>query len=90
MTTYTINLGLRYTGTDFERQLTIPDVAETDAALATVRAKVEAVNASISGGTDDGLSDFFRSDDFDSAENIGALRGIATAEVKAVDATQIL
>ena len=90
MTTYTINLGLRYSGTDFERTITIPDVAEDDAALSTVRAKVEAVNASISGGQADDLANFFRSDDFDAEHNIGSLRGIATCEVKAVDSTTII
>lgn len=88
--TYNINLGLRYSGTNFERILTIPDVAETDAAISTVRNKVEAVNASIAGGTDDGLSTFFRSDDFDADNNIGAFAGISSCEVKVVDETVIV
>lgn len=59
----TIKLTLAYEDTDFTRQIIINDVADTDAALETVRAKAKAVNESLAGGTDDGLSDFFRADD---------------------------
>lgn len=86
--TYNINLGLRYSGTNFERVLTIPDVAEADAAIATVRNKVEALNASIADDAD--LKNFFRSDDFDADNNIGAFAGISSCEVKVVDETVIV
>ena len=59
----TIKLTLAYEDTDFTRQIIINDVADTDAALETVRAKAKAVNESLAGGTDDGLSTFFRADD---------------------------
>lgn len=61
--TYYITLDLSYNNTDLNRKLVIPDVAEADAALATVRNKVQAINDSLAGGTDDGLSTFFRADD---------------------------
>ena len=83
--TNNIKLGLGFAGTNFSRQMTINDVAEDDAAIETVRAKVKAVNASLKGGTSDGLSDFFRADDFDSTLNIGALNAITSCEISNVD-----
>lgn len=70
--TYYITLDLSYNNTDLNRKLVIPDVAENDAALATVRNKVQAVNDSLSGGTDDGLSTFFRADDGSTLNKISA------------------
>ena len=86
--TYNIKLGLTYENTDFNREMIITDVSETDAAIETVRAKVQTLNDSIANDAD--LRNFFRSDDFDAEHAIGTLRGISSCEVKAVDSTQIL
>ena len=73
---YSIKLTLGYEGTDFERLVTVSGVDSIDAATETVRAKAQAVNESLAGGTDGGLADFFRADDFDAQEQIGNLSAI--------------
>lgn len=81
--TYDIKLGLTYENTDFNREVIITDVSETDAAIETVRAKVDAVNASLSGGTSDGLNQFFRADD-------GSYLKHVSCEIQNVDVVDII
>ncbi|MBD3878231.1 MAG: hypothetical protein SR1Q5_00895 [Quinella sp. 1Q5] len=76
--TYTITLGLSYEGTNFTREFKIPDVSEIDAAIETVRQKVKALNAAISG--DDALKNFFRADDAD--DNSGSLKKIFSCNIR--------
>lgn len=80
---YNIKIGMTYTGTDFTRDLIITDVAETDAAIETVRAKVDAVNQSLAGGTSDGLDSFFLADD-------GSLLNHISCEIQNVDVIDII
>ena len=50
------------------------------------------MNASISGGTDDGLSDFFISDDYDASDPnnvIGKFSGIIAAQYEQTNVTEI-
>ena len=87
MASNSIKLTFGYEGTDFTRNLTIGGVA--DSVIPGVKTKVKAVNASIAGGTDDGLADFFRSDDYDSDEGIGTFTGITAATVVTTETTHI-
>lgn len=71
-----------YTGTDFTRQLKIDNVEA--GALSSVKANIQAVNASITAGTDDGLADFFLSDDYDATDSeniVGKFSGIVDATI---------
>lgn len=81
---------LGYTGTDFTRQFKIDNV-EADA-LSSVKANILAVNASITAGTDDGLADFFLSDDYDATDSeniIGKCSGIVDAQIVEMTTTPI-
>lgn len=77
-TTTSVNLKLGYKNTDFTRTYTIDDVARSD--LQYITEKVNAINASIEAGTDDGLHNFYRADDFDESQDIGTMIGIIEAE----------
>ena len=88
--TNTIKLTCGYEDTDFTRVVTISDVDSTAAAVETVRAKVQAVNTSLAGGTDGGLSDFFRSDDYDASEGVGALKEITQAVINEQTVTDLI
>ncbi len=81
----TITLG--YTGTDFTRKYKFENL--TSEQCAGLKAKVLALNASISGGTDDGLSDFFISDDYDATKGIGTFSGITAAQYETTIVTDI-
>ena len=86
---YSVKMTLGYEGTDFERSITVKGVDSVSAATETVRAKVKAINASLTGGTDGGLSNFFRSDDFDAEQNIGKFNEIKQVVVNS-DTTRVL
>jgi len=87
MASNTVKLTFGYEGTDFTRNLTIGNVA--DSVLPNVKTKIKAINASIVGGTDDGLSTFLRSDDYDQEEGIGTFAGITAAQITATETTYI-
>lgn len=79
----TLELTFAYTGTDFQRTYKIDEVDES--ALETIKSKILAINASLKAGTDDGLAEFFISDDFDDSDPnnvIGKFRAIVDAELK--------
>ena len=75
----TLKMTLGYNGTDFTRNFNIANVDDND--ISTVKTKIKALNASVSGGTDNGLSAFLRSDDFDATEGIGTFSGVTAASV---------
>lgn len=84
----TITLG--YTGTTETRKYKFENL--TAEQCAGLKAKVLALNASISGGTDDGLSDFFISDDYDASDPnnvIGKFSGITAAQYESTTITEI-
>lgn len=82
-----LKLTFGYNGTDFTRNFTISDV---DSSVASgIKSKILALNASMTGGTSGGLNTFFRSDDFDSEENIGAFNGIKAASLTSETVTVI-
>lgn len=87
MANNSIKLTLGYEGTDFTRNLTISGVADSIAGDA--KAKIKALNASIVGGTDGGLSTFFRSDDYDETEGIGTFAGVTAATIVTTETTHI-
>jgi hypothetical protein len=87
MANNSIKLTLGYEGTDFTRNLTIGGVA--DSVVSGVKANIKALNASIVGGTDGGLSTFFRADDYDETEGIGTFSGITAATIVTTETTHI-
>ena len=82
-----LKMTLGYEGTDFTRNFTIANVGDDD--LTTVKTKIKALNASVAGGTDNGLSAFLRSDDFDSTEGIGTFSGITAAKIVSTEVEYI-
>lgn len=89
-TTNNIKLTCGYKDTDFTRKYTITGVDSLSADKETVRGKVQAINGSLEGGTSDGLDTFFRSDDYDASESIGAFSGITEAVISNVTETVII
>lgn len=86
-----IKLGIGYTNTDSTRQITIGDVADSIcAAPATVKSKIQAINASLAAGTDGGLSDFFRADDYDAVQSIGSFNQIKSATIVESEVTNVV
>lgn len=79
----TVNVKLGYKNTDFTRTYGIDDVARAD--LELIQDKIDAINASISAGTDGGMSSFFLADDYDSTEDIGTMIGIIEAEAVIIE-----
>lgn len=61
-----LSLVLGYSNTDFTRLMKIENVPAS--ALSSVANATIALNASLAAGTDDGLADFFRADDFDDSD----------------------
>lgn len=87
MASSSIKLTFGYEGTDFTRSFTMHNV--DDSLVSGAKAKIKALNASLAGGTDDGLSDFFRSDDYDSESGIGSFTGITAATIVTTETTHI-
>ena len=86
-------LTLGYTGTDFTRQFKIDNV--DSGALSSVKAKVQAFNASIAGGLSaaNGLAEFFISDDYDASDSenvVGEFSSIVGAQIIEETVTDII
>lgn len=75
----TVSFELGYTNTDFTRKYTIDEVPA--GALSSVETKILAINESLASGTDGGLGVFFRSNDYDAAQNIGTFNKIKSAQI---------
>lgn len=84
-----ISFKLNYNYTDQTRTISIDDVDNTAAVPNTVRTKVNAINASLAGGTADELANIFVADDFDSSAGIGTLKKITDVEIKSIVETPI-
>ena len=70
-----------YSNTDFTRTYNFAGLSA--AAITGLKSNVMAVNASLAAGTDNGLADFFRSDDYDASDSeniIGKFTGIVTLQ----------
>lgn len=76
-----------YEGTDFTRNMTISNI--DDSLTSGIKAKIQAVNASLTGGTSGGLDTFFRSDDYDETENVGKFNRITAAQLESTTVTVI-
>lgn len=79
-----------YSNTEFTRQYTFNNLSAED--CANLKAKVLALNASIEGGTDGNLGDFFISDDYDASDSenvIGKFNGVVAAQFEASTVTEI-
>lgn len=84
-----ITITCAYENTDYTRKYKFNDVTSENAIPNTVRTKIQAVNASLAGGNADGLENFFRSDDYDSENDIGKLQRISAAQIDSLIATVI-
>ena len=88
-TTYEVIFDANYNNTDFIRTYALQNVDSLSAATEIVRSKVQAINSSIEGGSASAIVNLFVSDDYDSTENIGTLKGIDNVKIKAVTETPI-
>lgn len=88
-----IKFGFGYKNTDFKRDYTITGVADsivsTTEAKDAIRNQVKAINVSLTGGTDGGLSTTFLSDDFDAAQSIGAFNHINSVTIYEKEETEL-
>ncbi|MBQ7454372.1 MAG: hypothetical protein IJS69_04910 [Selenomonadaceae bacterium] len=85
-----VTMTFGYTNTDFTRKYKFDGLSASD--ISGAKAKIKAINASIAGGTDGGLSDFFRSDDYDDSDPnaiVGKFSGIVAAQVDSTTETVI-
>lgn len=85
-----VQMKLKYTNTTFERQMTISEIADDD--LPQIKSKILAINASLAGGTDGGLSDFFVADDYDASDPefiIGKFNNISEAKIISINEREI-
>lgn len=89
-TTNNIKLTCGYENTDFTRKYTINGVDSLSADKETVRGKIQAINGSLEAGNSGGLDTFFRSDDYDASETVGAFSGITEAIINNVTETIII
>ncbi len=77
----TAKLTFGYSNTDFTRTYKFDGLSA--AGVSGVKAAVLAVNASLTAGTDGGLSTFFRSDDYDVSDPdnpVGIFNGIVASQ----------
>lgn len=81
----TVELTFGYNGSDFKR--TVELEANDSITAADVKSAVNAINASLAGGTDGGLGDFFLADDFDGTN--GKFNKIVAAKHKVTTETVI-
>lgn len=84
-----ITVTCAYENTDFTRKYKFNDVTDSNAIPNTVRSKIQALNASLAGGTANGLDEFFRSDDYDATNDIGKLQRISAAQIDSQTVTVI-
>lgn len=82
-----VKLTMAYTNTDFTRQMTIGEVAES--VLANVETKIQGINDSLKGGTAGGLENFFIADDYNAATSVGSFKQISQAVITSVTETPI-
>lgn len=88
-TTYEVIFDANYNNTDFIRTYALQNVDSLSAATEIVRGKVQAINSSIEGGSASEIVNLFVSDDYDSSQGVGTLKGIDNVKIKAVTETPI-
>lgn len=84
---HSVTITMGYKNTNFTRSYKFANISDT--ALANVEAKINALNASLAGGTDDGLAEFYRSDDFDASQDKGTFTKIVSAQTESITETKI-
>ena len=85
-----VTMTFGYGNTDFTRKYKFDGLDA--AAMPNIKSKILAINASLAGGTDGGLGDFFRSDDYDDSDSnliIGKFTGIVAAQSDNVEEEEI-
>lgn len=82
-----VRLKMAYTNTDFTRNMTIGEVAES--VLSGVETKIQSINDSLASGTAGGLENFFIADDYDAAQSIGSFAQISEARIESITKTPI-
>lgn len=82
-----VSFTLGYTNTDKTRTYSFNGVSST--ALTSVESKIQAINESLAGGTDNGLGVFFRSNDYDASQSKGIFNKIVSARIESVQETYI-
>lgn len=85
-----VTLTLGYSNTESTRTWKIDGLSA--AALPQIKSKILAINASLAGGTDGGLGDFFRSDDYDASNPnliVGKFTGIVAAKAESTEVENI-
>lgn len=82
-----VQLKMNYKNTNFNRQLIIEEVP--DSVLAAVEQKINSINDSLAAGTDNGLANFFISDDYNAESSIGSFSKISEAKIISVVETKI-
>ena len=88
--TRSVKMTFGFSNTDFTRSYKFDVVSAS--AMSAVKNKILGINASLTAGTDGGLSTFFRSDDYDATdpENVvGLFTGIVAAQTDEVTETDI-
>ena len=88
--TRSVTMTFGYSNTDVTRKYKFDVVSEE--ALEAAKDKILAINASLKGGTDGGLGDFFRADNYDATDPnnvVGKFTGIVAAQTDELEATDI-
>lgn len=86
-TTYSLQLDMEYTSTDFTRSYRMSGISQ--AAISNANSKITAINASLEAGTAGSLSSTFISDDFDSTEGVGYLKKVNRSVITSVTETDL-
>lgn len=81
---------LAYNNTDFTRKYTIEGLSAAVMEDDGITSAVQAINASLAGGTSDGLDTFFLADDYDANEGIGTLKEIIDVQINSTDSETII
>lgn len=82
-----ISVVANYQGSEQTRTYTFSDVPQEVMVPATIQSKIQAINASLAGGTADSLASFFVADDFDGTN--GKLSKLTNAKLTRVIETEI-
>lgn len=82
-----VTLTMSYNGTDTTRKYKINEVPTS--AISQIQAKTEAVNASLAGGTDGGLSTTFVTDDYVGSGTSGTLAKVSEVKIVTEEITDI-
>lgn len=86
-TTYTLQIDLEYTDTDYSRSYRMSGISQ--AAINSANDNIEAINSSLEAGTAGSLSSTFISDDFDDSSGTGYLKKINRSVITTTTETDL-